>query len=257
VKFVFFAAKKRSNKDKKKLTPLLPFEIFFAHTVTIDKNMRIKTLLIAAAALAAGLVSSQAQTVYSANVVGYANVVIKGGGDYTLVANPLDDGNGNQLTNLITTLPNKSQVITWNGTGYNTAITESGGAWPTSVSLPPGMGFFVKNGIASSPDVTNTFVGSVVVAVGSSVTNTLAAGYSLAGSPIPYAADATTDTNINLGGVLANKSQLLSWDTALQQFNTADTKAGGAWGSSFNVSVGQGFFIKAQSATNWDQSFNP
>ena len=38
--------------------------------------MRTKTLLTAAAALAATVISSEAQTVFSANVVGYANVVM-------------------------------------------------------------------------------------------------------------------------------------------------------------------------------------
>jgi hypothetical protein len=255
--FVFFVAKKRSNKDKKKLTPPLPFEIFFTHTVTIEKNMRTKTLLIAAAALAAGLVSSQAQTVYSANVVGYANVVLAGNGGYTLVANPLDDGNGNQLTNILSSsLPTKSQVLTWNGTSYNTAITKGAGGWASSISLPPGTGFFVKNGIAGSAPVTNTFVGSVVANAGSSVTNALPTLYTLVGSPIPYAADATTDTNINLAG-LANKSQLLDWNSGTQQYDTADTKGSAGWGAAFPVSVGQGFFVKTLVPTNWTQSFNP
>jgi len=207
--------------------------------------------------MVAGLVSSNAQ-VYSANVVGYANVTFAGAAGYTLVANPFDDGNGNQSSNLLSTLPNKSQVITWNGTGYNTAITKSGGAWPSSVSLPPGTGFFVKNGIASSPPVTNTFVGSVIVNISASETNTLSSGYTLAGSVIPYAADATIDTNINLGVVLANKSQLIDWNTGTQLFDTADTKAGGVFGSPFNISVGQGFFIKAQTAgSNWVETLNP
>ncbi len=47
-----------------------------------------KTLLIAAAALAASLIPSQAQ-VYSQNIVGYVNTAIPGGGALTLVANPI------------------------------------------------------------------------------------------------------------------------------------------------------------------------
>ena len=60
--------------------------------------------------MVAGLVSSNAQ-VYSANVVGYANVSLVGAAGYTLIANPFDDGNGNNLTNLLAGLPNKSQVL--------------------------------------------------------------------------------------------------------------------------------------------------
>ncbi len=70
--------------------------------------MRTKTLLIAAAALAATVISSEAQ-VYSANVVGYVNVVLQGG--YNLEANPFDDGNGNHLTNLINPSLPASEVI--------------------------------------------------------------------------------------------------------------------------------------------------
>ncbi|HVU09292.1 MAG TPA: hypothetical protein VHG89_12190 [Verrucomicrobiae bacterium] len=216
--------------------------------------MRTKALLLTAGLSAAGIVSSQAQNVYSQNVVGYANVIIKGNGEYTLIANPFDDGNGNQLTNLVGSLPNKSQVITWNGTTFDTPIQKGGGVWGSSISLPPGTGFFVKNGIAGNPDVTNTFVGSVVVSSGSSATNSIPTGFSLAGSYVPYTGDATSDTNINLGGVLPNKSQLISWNTAGQVYDTPVQKGGGVWGSAFNISVGEGFFIKAQSGTNWTQS---
>jgi hypothetical protein len=220
--------------------------------------MRTKILLTAAAAMVAGIVSSNAQ-VYSANVVGYANVVCVGNAGYTLIANPFDDGNGNQLTNILSSaFPNKSQVITWNGATFNTAIGKASGVWGSSVSLPPGSGFFVKNGLAGAAPVTNTFVGSVIVNISSSTTNTLPAGYSLVGSAIPYAADATTDTNINLGANLANKSQLIDWNTGTQTYDTADGKASGVWGSPFNISVGQGFFIKSQTAgSNWVETLNP
>ena len=58
-----------------------------------------KTLLMAAAALAAGIITSQAQPVYSQNIVGYVNQTFVSG--YVNVANPLDNGGGNSLTNII------------------------------------------------------------------------------------------------------------------------------------------------------------
>ena len=115
-----------------------------------------KTLLIAAAALVAGVISSEAQTVYSVNVVGYASVVLAPG--YTLICNPFDDGKGNQISNILASanLVNKSQVLTWNAglQTYDTAIgkvnndaTSWGGPFPVSV----GQGFFLKNnGVATS-----------------------------------------------------------------------------------------------------------
>jgi len=220
--------------------------------------MRTKTLLIAGAALAATVISPEAQTVYSVNVVGYANVVLPGGGAYSLIANPFDDGNGNQLTNILSsTFANKSQVLTWNPGlgGYDPAIIKAGGAWPSSVSLPPGVGFFVKN--ATTTPVTNTFVGTIVVASGNKGTNALPVNYSLVGSQVPYAGDAATDTNINLLATLANKSQLLGWDPVSQSYTPADIKAGGSFPTNFPVAVGQGFFIKNNTATNWIQSLQP
>jgi hypothetical protein len=217
--------------------------------------MRTKTLLTAAAALVAGIISSEAQTVYSVNVAGYANVVIPGGGTYSLIANPFDDGNGNQLTNILSsTFANKSQVLTWNpqAGSYNPAIIKAGGSWPTNISLPPGIGFFIKN--ATTTPVTNVFTGNIVVNSGASGTNALPVSYSLVGSEVPYAGDGTVDTNINLGQSLANKSQLLAWDPVGQAFAPADIKAGGSFPTSFPVGIGQGFFIKNNTATNWIQN---
>src|ERR1035438_3189483 len=62
------------------LTPARPafWQIGLTHgnnRTTTQNKMRTKTLLLSAAALlAAGFVSSQAQPVYSQNIVGYANV---------------------------------------------------------------------------------------------------------------------------------------------------------------------------------------
>lgn len=208
--------------------------------------MRTKILLTAATALAAGVVASNAQ-VYSANVVGYANVVMPGNGGLTLLANPFDDGNGNQSTNILNSaLPKKSQVLTWNGVGFN-SIQKSATGWPSSVQLPPGVGFFVANGAAASgaPDLTNTFVGNVVVASGGSVTNSEPLGLSLQGSVIPYAGNlaiagaAGGDPNLDYGTPLTKKSQILTWNGT--GYNS--TQKSTTWGATASVTVGAGFFI--------------
>jgi hypothetical protein len=129
--------------------------------------MRTKTLLIAAVALAVGVISSQAQ-VYSQNVVGYVNVVVTNNG-YTQISTPLDyDGSGtnNRITYLIgTNLPKNSIVEVWNGTGFTLdSFTGKGaavGAWGnTNLMLNPGLGYFVYN--PSNNPVTLTFVGNVL-----------------------------------------------------------------------------------------------
>jgi hypothetical protein len=220
--------------------------------------MRTKTLLLSAVAVAAGILSSQAQSnVFSANVVGYVSTVFKGGGAFTLAANPLDDGNGNQLTNLLASLPNKSSVQVWDSVNATfVGTTKGGGAWGTNFSIPPGTGFFVKNGAA--PDVTNVFVGSIVVPNGGSNSIPLVAGqFILAGGAIPYTGnltDAYNTASLNLGASLPNKSSVQVWDVPTQAF-IGTTKGGGAWGTNITIVPGQGAFIKAGAAgSNWVES---
>jgi hypothetical protein len=222
-----------------------------------------KTLLIAAAALAAGVISTQAQ-VYSQNIVGYVNVVMPAGPSYTLLASPFDDGKGNSATNWLdpnNTLPNKTQILTWNGSTFNNC-GKAGGAWAASAAttfIPPGTGFFVVLPPAQTTAITNTFVGTVTVPSGGSVTNSLPSGYSLWGSPIPFAGDLITSTNlavIPIGTLLtANKSQILTWNGST--YNVAGLVAGTWQNGPANLNVGQGFFIVNRgAATNWVQQAN-
>ena len=226
--------------------------------------MRTKTLLLSAVALAAGIVASQAQTsnVYSANVVGYVNVVLPGGGQYQLCANPFDDGNGNYLTNVMgNSLPKQSQVLIWNGAGYDSVLRGGTPAvWPvgTTNQVPPGVGFFVKNGGVGAPNLTNTFVGSVVVQNGSSVTNNLNPSYTLVGSPIPYAGNlaisgqGSGDANMDYGSPLGKASQILVWNYAAQTYSTVVSKGGSAntWNGTASITPGQGFFVKNQTSAS-------
>lgn len=59
--------------------------------------MRIKTLLIAAAALAVGIGSSQADQTYSANIVGYYNSTVTNNSKYTVVSVQMNCGGSNGL----------------------------------------------------------------------------------------------------------------------------------------------------------------
>jgi hypothetical protein len=226
--------------------------------------MRTKTLLIAAAALVATVISSEAQTVYSANVVGYAQIVIKGNGSYNLLANPFDDGNGNQLTNVISTtalaLPKQSQCLTWNPAGGYITINATGtpATWASNIQLPPGIGFFIRNGKVGGgdPDVTNTFVGTVIVPSGGSVTNAIAAGYQMYGATIPYIGNIANnglnggDTNLDFGGPLTvKKSQILTFNPATGFATVNKTGTPPLWASTVTIGVGQGFFINNLATT--------
>jgi len=207
--------------------------------------MRTKTLLLSAAAIVAGIVSSQAQSnVYSANIVGYVSVT-NTANVFVLLANPLDNGTNN-LTSLFPTAPNNSQIQVWNGAGFQLATKQLTGNWSTNLVIPPGRGFFAKFPVTG----TNTFVGSVAVPVGGSVTNALAAGlFTLVGSPIPYS-DNLTGTNLNLQ--LANNSQIQVWNGS--GFQLATKNLTGNWNTNLNIVPGEGFFLKSSTATNWVQS---
>ena len=121
-----------------------------------------KTLLIAAAALAAGVISSQAQAVYSQNIVGYVNIPANKG--YNNIANPLDCGNS--LTNIIPpgATWDYTTVDIWNGLGYSvytidssmsTGVSDINDNSPvTAPTIKPGQAFFFYNNTGSSNTLT-------------------------------------------------------------------------------------------------------
>jgi hypothetical protein len=234
--------------------------------------MRTKTLLIASAvALAAAVTSSQAQsTVYSANVVGYANLALTPGG-YELVTPTFDlDGtgtNGTISTVVGTNVAVGTTVLSWTGTGYNTLIYESPkkgspvawqllgtGADPT-YPINAGQGFFIED-----PSDTNlTVTGNVL---SGNVTNAFLLGagnYTLLGSAIPYSGDIS-----NLNYIPSSGDSIQQWNGS--GFNTyiyESPKKGSpvAWqllGTGQQdpvISVGQGFFLDPATANAWVETF--
>jgi len=228
--------------------------------------MRTKTLLIAAAALAATVISSEAQTVYSANVVGYVNQVT-GSGVPSLIANPLDNGAGNVLTNVFIGAPGATLVQAWNASaGAFDVYKLQAGHWKNLVTLTnadnfvvrPGTGVFIVS--AGANPYTNTYVGQVVPLVGSSVTNVVQPGAQLVSSIIPYADFVTNTTTFNL--TVAGATLLQKWDPVGQQFVVFKFQAG-HW-VNLNTSaqqvpqigVGEGFFLSPPTvANNWTENF--
>jgi len=114
-----------------------------------------KTLLIAAAALAASLISSQAQ-VYSQNVVGYANISTTQVGANYLLAVPFKVGVSNGANEVFgSALPDFSTISTWSvaGNSYTVYYSDSGSpsGWddvnfgPVGAPIiPVGQGFFLE-----------------------------------------------------------------------------------------------------------------
>jgi hypothetical protein len=155
--------------------------------------MRTKTLLLSAAALAAGVATSMAANVYSVNVVGYVNVTLASG--YNLISNPLDVDGVDNVQTILPTLPDGTQMLQWVGSGFAPAIQYYAGlGWydaslnPATNNLPPGIGFFINNQSGSATTVT--FVGTVVQGTN---TQQVGPGYNFLASVPPIASD--LDTN--------------------------------------------------------------
>ena len=141
-----------------------------------------KTLLIAAATLAAGVISSQAQ-VYSQNIVGYVNTPLPAG--FVNIANPLDatgaSGVNNSITNVINVFSGSYDgdgLYIWSGSHYaqytidSTVATGIADAADVNAVTPPiispGQAIFINNLNAST---TLTFVGTVHVGGAGASTN--------------------------------------------------------------------------------------
>jgi len=232
-----------------------------------------KTLLIAAAALAAGVISTQAQ-VYSQNVVGYYNVAMAA--NYNLVSVQFQVGSSNGASEVFPNIPDGTALIQWNPSAvtfvYNYYDT-GGGSTPPNQSwymgdyatptnqpvLKPGTSVFVLPPSA----VTNTFVGTVIGA-----TNGLIAGYNCIASAVP-AGGAITNALFNFNS-FPDGTALLRWNpvNSTYVYNYYDTGGGStipgdSWYMSDYatptnapiMSVGAGSFIIPPSSFTYSQTF--
>jgi hypothetical protein len=268
------------KNSKKLLTPPLPSGIVALHTVTTrtttTHKMRTKTLLLTAAALlAAGIVSSQAQPVYSQNIVGYASAAYQNGIN-TCSSIPFAIGASNGLNEVFPSLPLSSKMLIWNPvtSGFDNYIFDDLGSGPgwcdgsdsfylTSIpTLPAGKGFFLVAG----DNVTNTFAGTIAVQVGATNNMNLVNGINaLVSCVVPYAGSITNGTSLTGGPNLNNlplSSKLLIWNPVTSGYDNYifdDLGSGPGWcdgTDSFYVTppsivVGQGFFIVPGGNWTW------
>jgi hypothetical protein len=241
--------------------------------------MRTKTLLIAATALAATVISSEAQ-VYSANIVGYVNQTLTGNSAFTLITAPLQGTNGlntSTVESLMPALDAGDAVYIWTGNGYYSS-TYFGG--PDGFLTPPNDWIDQNNVTTNSPSValgqgffystqsgnqeTNTFIGTVVLTNSLPLTGNSA--FTLVSSTPPIGGSLES-TNFNLP--LDAGDAIYVW-TGNGYYSS--TYFGGPdgflsppndWIDQNNVttnapvvSVGQGFFYSTQSgnAETWNQS---
>lgn len=203
--------------------------------------------------VAAGALSSQAQNVFSQNVVGYVQQVFTNGIFY-MISNPLDNGT-NTVPSVLTGAHNGTAVDLFNGVGYD-VVTLGFGGWSSNAPISPGKGFFVSFGGPVGGLTTNTFLGNVVVSIGNSGTNTLAAsGFGMYGSLIPYSDSITNTTTVNLGPVLQNGDNIQKWDVPSQTLTVYSLGFGGWSPSVPSIGVGEGFFLNNNhAAKSWVQT---
>ena len=227
-----------------------------------------KTLLIAAAALAASVISSQAQ-VYSQNIVGYVNK--SAGANFSIHTAPFDAAGGNSLTNLIQNpggVYDGSQVFIWGSTSYNIYTLDSGFATgvgdandANAVTAPvinPGTAFLFNNGGVSN---TITYAGTVHVGSGSipgTSTNVIPnQALNLISPVIPFGGGITSSLGFtNVAGALDGNQifiPIISPSGVLSGFNTVTFDSGFASGfgdandaaqvAEPQIPVGSGFFF--------------
>lgn len=216
--------------------------------------MRTKTLLLTAvlgvASIAAALA---ADPVYSVNAVGYVNVVLKAG--FTIIANPLDAGDNHLSKIFPANLPTGTTVFRYVGGAFQTsrfALNDNDVlAWGNDFEMKPGEGFFIKNPTAA--DVTVTFVGEVMQSTAGPLANPLVAGFNLKGSMVPQSGD----LKVVLGYPAENGDVVFRFVNGAYEPSryALDDNDQLNWSVVPTPAVGEGFWIKSNTAKSWDRTF--
>ena len=209
--------------------------------------MKTKSLLAAGLLMAATAASSVAQTVYSVNAVGFVNVTFRPG--FTIASNPLV-GTANTVSALFPNLQVLSQVFKFDplAGSFISSTYLGSGLWTTpGMTLVPGEAYFLKNTAAT--DVVVTFVGNVSQGT---LTTSLPAGFSWASSQVPQSGLVTTDLQLPAGFLDA----VFTFDS-VNGYTGYTYLGSNLWTPSEpTIGVGQGFFVKKQTAGSWTRNFS-
>lgn len=211
----------------------------------------MKKLVMTAAVLATAASVVTAQTVTSANMVGYTKVnAIKG--QLTLVALNFEPS-----TNLVALLigdqlPTGSFLHIWKkDTGAYLSVTKATrGGWGTTATINMGDAFWIQVP-ATAPLVTNTVIlsGEVLQAA----TNTLAIGGPIDATGYYYPVD-TLWGDTDLSVQLPNGSFLHVWNGTGYDSYTKATRGGWGAGATVNIGAAQGFWVQSAAPLNWSES---
>jgi hypothetical protein len=206
--------------------------------------MRTNSLLLAAALVAGGAITSVAQTVYSVNAVGYVNLTIPVG--FSMIANPLNTTN-NGIAGLFSTAttPEDTTVYKWTGASF-VSSTFSFGDWDNkALTLNPGEGAFISAVTA----FTNTFVGEVMQG---SLTNALPVGFSIRASIVPQAG---TATELGLTATMNEDETVYRYNNATSRY-VSSTFSFGDWDNLPSFNVGEAFWINKTAVASWVRNFS-
>jgi hypothetical protein len=211
--------------------------------------MRTSTLLLAAATAAIGMSAAYGQ-VYSDNVVGYINITAPKG--LSMIANQLDNKNGNKLGDVIPKAPNGSYFYKYNGSGYDTALYFDGWDQPDLTLAPGGGAFLFIPADAADADRKLTFVGEVQQ--GAASNNTVANGLSISSSKVPQAGKLGADLKFPTGAAL-NGTYVYKYVNAKGDYDVSLIFDG--FDTDPQIEVGESFFVFNASGQSqaWNRDF--
>lgn len=207
--------------------------------------MRTKTLILTAALGLVGIATSVAQ-VYSVNAVGYVNVAVPVG--FSMIANPLDAGTGNNVVSkLFASVPEGTTIYKFNSTTGSYSInTFEFGEWGNAAeTMAPGDGAFIKNTTAAA--FTVTFVGEVMQG---NLSNPIPAGLSIKSSMVPQSGKLDADLKFPV----AEGDTVYQFNNSKNGYDLA-TFEFGEWAAPV-PKVGESFFVKKAAAADWTRTFS-
>jgi len=206
--------------------------------------MRTKALL-ALALSGAGMVAALGQT--SQNIVGYINIDAPAG--LSMIANQLDNKAGNQIKDVLPTVPDGVTLYKWNGKAFD--LNGFFGEWDNAaMTLGPGEGAFILN--PGTAALRLTFVGEVKLGAQNVP---VAAGLSIISSVVPQ--DFTAKDLVPNGALtfpVADGDTVYKWNGKSFDLN-------GYFGEydapNQAFKVGESFFFgNAGAAKTWTRTFN-
>jgi hypothetical protein len=221
----------------------------FTAPITVSQtNLYYRTLYVFGSVTPASISSALASRNFSANAVGFANVIAPPG--FSLLANPLNT-TSNYLNNLLSYVPDNTQIYKFNGQQYSThTFFTSLGRWDTNPTLNPGEGVFFLNPTATN--LSLTFTGEVLQGT---LTNALPGGFSIKASLVPQSG--RLDSLPGLPGADGDVVyRFLNGNYVTYTYFDDYGWDGGANNPVPSLKIGEAFYLYRSSSTNWVRSFS-